>query len=290
MLYKMGVGYNTVEGREIARVVQNCIGTAAENESRRLAKSKGVFPNWNKSVFAATSDLRRNAALTNIPPTGTIAMMFDVSGGVEPYFALAYYYKNILGGEVQLQYVNKHLKAALIKSGVYSDALLAEIIKCGSLQKIDGIPEHIRKTFVTSMDISAEDHIRMQATFQARCDNAISKVRFTRYRCQPIHPKTINFPNSATREDITKGYITAWEQGCKGCTVYRDGSRMEQVLNLNDSKSPSVQESSSGDAGKTYKLAAPPASPSACASCAVEMRRTEGCLECPSCGISKCEA
>lgn len=276
MLYKMGVGYNTVEGREIARVVQNCIGTAAENESRRLAKSKGVFPNWGKSVFAATGDLRRNAALTNIPPTGTIAMMFDVSGGVEPYFALAYYYKNILGGEVQLQYVNKHLKAALIKSGVYSDALLEEIIKCGSLQKIAGIPEHIRKTFVTSMDISAEDHIRMQATFQARCDNAISK--------------TINFPNAATREDITKGYITAWEQGCKGCTVYRDGSRMEQVLNLNDSKPPSVQESSSGEAAKGDTVAVPPASPSACVSCAIEMRRTEGCLECPSCGTSKCEA
>lgn len=279
MLYKMGVGYNTVEGREVARAVQNCIGTAAENESRRLAKSKGVFPNWGKSVFAATGDLRRNAALTNIPPTGTIAMMFDVSGGVEPYFALAYYYKNILGGDVQLQYVNKHLKAALVKSGVYSDALLEEIIKCGSLQRVPGIPEHIRKTFVTSMDISAEDHILMQATFQARCDNAISK--------------TINFPNSATREDITKGYITAWEQGCKGCTVYRDGSRFEQVLNLNESKPPAAPESSSGQAvpaAGTAALGAPPASPSACVSCEVEMRRTEGCLECPSCGTSKCEA
>jgi len=125
-----------------------------------------------------------------------------------------------LGGNVQLSYVNKHLKQALEEADVYSEELMDKIIKKGTLQGIEEIPEWIRKTFVTSMDINAQDHILMQAAFQEHCDNAISK--------------TINFPNSATQEDIIEGYLYAWKHGCKGCTVYRDGSRFLQVLNLND--------------------------------------------------------
>lgn len=219
MLYKMRVAYDSPEGRAVATDVMRAIQAAAEQASEELAEEKGVFPNWGKSVFKDRGVKRRNAALTNIPPTGTISMMFDVSGGVEPYFALAYHYRAILDGKTRLQYVNKHLRRALEEAGVYSEALMEEVIACGSLQRCAGVPDAVKRVFVTSMDISPEDHTRMQAAFQAHCDNAISK--------------TINYPNSATRDDILRGYVRAWELGCKGCTAYRDGSRQLQVLNLN---------------------------------------------------------
>jgi ribonucleoside-diphosphate reductase alpha chain len=164
----------------------------------------------------------RNAALTNIAPTGTIAMMFDVSGGVEPYFALAYHYKAILGGKISLSYINKHLEKALKESNSYSDDIMEKIVKEGTLKNIEEIPDYLKKVFVTSMDISAQAHIKMQASFQKYCDNAISK--------------TINFENKATKEDVLDGYLLAWSLGCKGCTVYRDGSREIQILNLNKDK------------------------------------------------------
>lgn len=222
MLYQLRVGYDTCDGREIARSVMKCIDVTAHETSMRLGLEKGVFPNWSKSIYAQSKTLMRNAALTNIAPTGTIAMMFDVSGGVEPYFALAYNYQNVLGGNVDLCYFNKHLEAALKEAGCYTKEVLEQIRKRGTLQNIDSLPDWIKETFVTSMDISAEDHILMQAAMQENCDNAISK--------------TVNFPNSATREDIVEGYVTAWRHKCKGCTVYRDGSRTYQVLNLNDSE------------------------------------------------------
>jgi len=220
MLYQMNIGYHTPEGRTVAEQVMSVIQAAAHEISEELANEKGVFPNFEKSVYAARGVKRRNTALTTIAPTGTISMFFDVSGGIEPYFALAYHYAGILGGDVKLSYVNKHLEAALREAGLYTDELMERIIKTGSLQAIAEIPDHIKKTFVVAMDISAEDHIKMQAAFQKHTDNAISK--------------TINFPNSATKTDVLNGYLLAWRLGCKGCTVYRDGSREVQVLNLND--------------------------------------------------------
>jgi len=304
MLYQLNVGYGTAEGRKIAEDVMAFIQKSGHDMSVELGERKGVFPNWEHSVFKPTGVKRRNAAITNVPPTGTISMMFDVSGGVEPYFALAYYYKNILGGNVQLSYVNKHLKRALERSGVYTQEILDEIIKKGSLQHIKSLPEDLRRTFVTSMDITAEHHILMQAAFQKNCDNAISK--------------TINFPNSATREDILVGYITAWEHGCKGCTVYRDGSRFEQVLNLNDTKPaegapvaaapaetkpaeakpkeasekmiidvlPKAPEADAAAVGKKRRVYAK--NPEFCPDCKDTLVIQEGCCLCKSCGFSKC--
>lgn len=222
MLYRLRIPYNSTQGRDTARQVMSCIRKSAHEMSCFLGESKGAFKNWDKSIWKEKNVIRRNSALTNIAPTGTIAMMFNVSGGVEPYFALAYHYKNVLGGDVSLQYFNKHLEQALKEAGVFSKEIVDEIEKKGSLQNIEKIPESVRKVFVTSMDISADDHILMQAAMQENCDNAISK--------------TINFPNSATHEDIFRGYLLAWENKCKGCTVYRNGSRFLQVLNLNDDK------------------------------------------------------
>jgi ribonucleoside-diphosphate reductase alpha chain len=222
MLYQLKVPYDSEEGLKIAENVMGSIQETAHQTSMELAEEKESFPNWDKSIYAEKGVKMRNAALTNIAPTGTIAMMFDVSGGVEPYFALAYHYKAILGGKISLSYINKHLENALKEEGVHSDDIMEKIVKEGSLKNIEGITEKLKKVFVTSMDISAEDHINMQASFQKHCDNAISK--------------TINFPNEATKEDVLDGYLLAWKLGCKGCTAYRDGSRELQILNLNKDK------------------------------------------------------
>jgi len=264
LLIQLGVGYNTEAGLQAARHVMSVVNEVAHNASEDLAYEKGVFPNWSKSVYAARDRLQRNAAVTTVAPTGAIAMMFNVSGGLEPYFALAYHYKNILGGDVQLQYVNKHLAAALEKAGANTPEVMERVLQRGVLAGIAEIPEEVRRTFVTSMDVSAEAHTRMQAAFQEHCDNSISK--------------TINFPFTATQEDCARGYILAWKLGCKGCTVYRDGSRFQQVLNLNTT-----------EAGAAADAELAPAGGPTCPDCSWTLTRSEGCNLCAACGYSACD-
>ncbi|MBI5728368.1 MAG: hypothetical protein HY984_01285, partial [Candidatus Magasanikbacteria bacterium] len=226
MLYQLGIPYNSEEGFMTAERVMKIVNDAAHQESQDSAEQKGVFPNWEISIFGPKGQNRkqRNAALTTVAPTGSLSMFFDCASGVEPFFALAYY-KEVMGGD-QLPYFNSYLETELRKRGFYSDELLQDVLKTGTIQHRADLPEDLRRTFVTAMDISAEDHIRMQAAFQKYVDNSISK--------------TINFKNSATKEDVLRGYILMWELGCKGGTVYRDGSRNEQVLNLNSKKDEKV--------------------------------------------------
>ena len=243
MLYQMGVPYNSPEGFTTAQRVMKIVNDAAHDTSEELAKTNGTFPNWEKSIFGpqGSNRLQRNAALTTVAPTGSISMFFDCSSGVEPFFALAYKKENIMGGD-SLNYVNPYLTNALRARGLYTDELLEDVTRTGTIQHRTDLPEDLRRVFVTAMDISAEDHIRMQAAFQKHTDNSISK--------------TINFPNSASRDDVRAGYMLAWELGCKGGTVYRDGSRDEQVLNLNSRKSEvSSQKLGVGD-GATATAAA----------------------------------
>lgn len=221
MLYLLGIGYDTEEGFQLAETVMKAIQESSESMSEELAHEKGVFPNWEKSVFFAKGQKRRNAALTSVAPTGSIAMIVDVASGIEPYFALSFVKENIMGG-MRLFYNNKHLEKALRDRGIYSEELMAKIAKTGSLQNIPEIPEDMKKVFVVAMDISAESHIRMQAAFQKYVDNSISK--------------TVNFPNSATKKDVLNGYLLAWSLGCKGATVYRDGSREMQILSTHSTK------------------------------------------------------
>ena len=183
---------------------------------------------------------------------------------MEPYFALAYYYRGVLGASEhdktkRLYCVNKHLKKALTEEGYTGDALdtiMEQIIMRGTVRSLKSLPESIRRVFVTSMDCSAEDHSRMQAAFQEFCDNAISK--------------TINFPEEATEGDILQGYIEAWRHGCKGTTVYRNNCRTYQVLNLNQA------------------VAADPTAE--CPDCRASMANASGCQECSECGYSVCSA
>jgi ribonucleoside-diphosphate reductase alpha chain len=218
MLFAMNLAYDSEEGRKAATAAMKCIQETALDESQRLGLEKGSFPNFRKSKWTERPAMR-NAALTNVAPTGSVSMLFDVSSGIEPYFALAYKRQNCLDGQKMEPFVNKHLKAALATCGV-SERALEKVLQTGSVQGISEIPEEIRRVFVTSLDISASDHCKMQAAVQAFCCNAISK--------------TINFPQSASVEDVKEVFVTGWMSGIKGMTVYRNGSRESQVLVTNN--------------------------------------------------------
>lgn len=272
MLYQLRIPYNAAAGIEVAEKVMKTINEAAHEMSRELAKEKGVFPNHNVSVYKKKRIPMRNAALTNIAPTGSISMMFDVASGVEPYFALAYHKKGIIGGRYSLQYFNKYLEVELKEHGLFKPHIINHIIERGTLRDMKEIPADIKKIFVTAMDISAEDHIRMQAAFQKYTDNSISK--------------TINFPNTAAKDDILKGYILAWQLKCKGCTVYRDKSREFQILNLNDGRAQSakITEPTLSRREGTVR------EEKKCPNCGEEVEMKEGCKSCPACGWGVCEA
>lgn len=226
MLFLMGLPYNSEEGRKMAAEAMKVIQEAAIEASVALGEEKGSFANFDKSVWAGKVKTMRNASLTNVAPTGSTAMLLDVSSGVEPYFALAYRRESCLAGKME-PFVNKHLKKALVNAGCYTEEIMNKILSTGTLQGVDEVPEEIRRVFVTSLDISARDHILMQSGVQKYCCNAISK--------------TINFPKSATRDDVRTGFIEGYRQGCKGLTVYRNGSREYQVLETNAKNEEPVQ-------------------------------------------------
>jgi ribonucleoside-diphosphate reductase alpha chain len=221
MLIQMGISYSSEEAIKVAEDVMSFINDESKKASVELAKKRGVFPNFPGSIYDKKGGMKvRNATTTTIAPTGSISIIANSSGGIEPLFALCYW-RNVLDGE-KLVEVNPYFKKIAQKEGFYSDELIQEMAKHSSIQGMTEIPEHIRKIFVTAHDITPECHIRMQSVFQKYIDNAVSK--------------TVNFPNHATREDVENVYWLAYKLGCKGVTVYRDGSRSEQVLNTGESK------------------------------------------------------
>lgn len=228
MLFQLRIPYDSKEALQLAEKIAQYIRTIAIETSEKIAQKRGSFPNFNKSNFR-NGKPRRNATLTTIAPTGTIGIIANASGGIEPIFALAFLRKNILDGEEMFE-LNPYFKQALEEEGLYSKELLEEVISKGSLKNIKKIPERIKEVFVTAMDITPQMHVRMQSAFQKFVDNAVSK--------------TINLPNSATKEDVEKIYFLAYKLGCKGITIYRDGSRNQQVLNLssNDTSKKHFQQ------------------------------------------------
>lgn len=215
-LLALNIGYNTDEGVEAAERVMKFIQQEADVASEELAKTRGTFPAYKGSIYDKPGQITpRNGARTTIAPTGTIAMLADTSSGCEPLFALTYA-KNTIEGKRIFQ-TSQYFIEALKKNGIYSEELLEQIQdNRGSIQSIESIPTELKKTFVVAGDISPEWHLRIQAAFQKYVDNAISK--------------TINFGNDATIADVRNAYITAHESGCRGITIYRDGSREKQVL------------------------------------------------------------
>lgn len=224
LLLRLGIPYNSQEAIDLAGRVMSFILTEAKMTSFRLAKVKGVFPVFEKSVYAKGGEKMRfrNATLTTIAPTGTISIIGGpCSSGIEPIFAICYY-RNVMD-KTKLVEIDPVFEAVAKERGFYSSELMGKIADEGSIQNIPEIPEDIKRTFVTAHDISPEWHIKMQAEFQKYTDNAVSK--------------TINFSHAASEEDVRKAYMLAYQLGCKGITVYRDGSRDEQVLNVTKKES-----------------------------------------------------
>lgn len=216
MLIQMGVPYNSEEAVEVAQRLMRFIRDEARNESEKLAEERGVFPNWEGSIYARSNGKRklRNATLTTIAPTGTISIIAGASSGIEPLFAIAFS-RHVLGGEELIE-VSPLFERIAKERGFYTPELIKEIAAKGSLHEIAGVPGDIKRVFVTAHDITPEWHIRLQAAFQMYTDNAVSK--------------TVNFPHEATREQVAEAYNLAYDLGCKGVTIYRDGCRENQVL------------------------------------------------------------
>ncbi len=213
MLIQLGIPYNSDEASKLANEIMQFIQSESKRQSSELAGERGVFPNFEKSIYANGTPMR-NATTTTIAPTGTLSIIASCSSGIEPLFAVSFV-RNVLEG-TKLYEVNPVFEKIAKERGFWSKELIEQIAAHGTLQDIDEVPDDIKKVFTTAHDISPLDHIRMQAAFQKHIDNAVSK--------------TVNFSHDATVKEVEDVYMMAYGLGCKGVTVYRDGSRDEQVL------------------------------------------------------------
>ena len=233
MLLYLGIPYNSEEAVALADRLMKFVLGCGRRASAELAKTRGAFPLFEQSIYKDGPPLR-NATVTTIAPTGTLSIIAGVSSGIEPVFSYVYI-RNVMDGTEMLE-VNPVLEEVLKKRELYSDELMRRIAEEGTIAHFEEIPEDIRRVFVSAHDISPSYHIKMQAAFQNHTDNAVSK--------------TVNFPNSATVEEVAEVYKLAYRLGCKGVTIYRDGSRDSQVLNLASKKSgddeKAEEENSSG--------------------------------------------
>jgi ribonucleoside-diphosphate reductase alpha chain len=221
----------------------------AHAESQALARTRGPFPGWPTSAPAVAGlPPRRNATVTTIAPTGTLSVIAGCSSGIEPLFAVAYVRHAL--GDVELPEENQMLAERLRAAG--AEGAEAAIQATGRARGVAGVPADIQRLFATSHDVAPEDHVRMQAAFQRHTDNGVSK--------------TVNLPREATVEEVARAFTLAHELGCKGITVYRDGSREGQVLTAGVARN--------GDA---------------CPQCGAPMARSGGCFTCRACGYATCE-
>lgn len=228
MLYQLKIPYNSDEGVALGQKIMKFIDEHGKEESRQLAKQRGAFPLFEKSTLKDEQPIR-NATITTIAPTGTISIICNTSSGIEPIFALSYI-RNVMDNDHLIE-THPYFEQVLKDRGLYSKELMEKIANSGSLHDISEIPEDLKEIFVTSHDVSPEYHIKMQAAFQEYTDNAVSK--------------TVNFKNEATKEEVRQVYDLAFDLGCKGVTIYRDGSRDSQVLNIgkvNDNNEPAEQK------------------------------------------------
>lgn len=216
MLYELRVPYDSEEALSLADRLMAFVEERAHAESRELARERGAFPNWKQSTFAARGIPMRNAAVTTIAPTGTISLLAGTSSGIEPRFALVAL-RTLLAGSKMLE-TAPAFERALRERALDTEAILAEVARTGSVRGIARVPEDLRRVFATALDIEPSWHVRMQAAFQRHTDSAVSK--------------TVNLPAGCSAADVRKVFVLAHSLGVKGVTVYRYGSRGEQVLSL----------------------------------------------------------
>jgi ribonucleoside-diphosphate reductase alpha chain len=257
MLIQLGIPYDSEEAVRTAEEVMAFIQKEARAASEALAGERGAFPNFEKSIYAGGPELR-NATVTTIAPTGTLCIIAGCSSGIEPVFAVSYIRRAL--GDREFVMTNPYFEEVAREMGFYSEDLMKRIAEEGTLGGIEDIPEDVKRLFVTAHEVPPEYHVGIQAAFQRHTDNAVSK--------------TVNFPKDATPKDIKKVFLSAYDMGCKGITVYRDGSKEEQVLRVGKEESrrkpkrPAVE---------------------ACPECGTQsFVRETGCSYCRECGYSRC--
>ncbi|MHA1894445.1 MAG: adenosylcobalamin-dependent ribonucleoside-diphosphate reductase [Candidatus Helarchaeota archaeon] len=255
-LSQLKIPYDSEDGIKTARYIMEIVSTEANKKSIELAESRKPFPNYEKSIYHGTGTKYRNATRTSCAPTGTISLIANCSSGIEPIFAIAYT-RHVL--DSIFYDINPIFKEIAREEKIYSEDLVKEIAKTGSIQSIPEISDSLKKIFRTSLEISPEYHVKMQAAFQEFTDNSISK--------------TINFAQNASFEDIKEAIFLAYELGCKGITIYRYGSRTGQVLKM----------------GRDEKIAKEKKEIQRCPRCNMTLERLISCTICRNCGYGTCE-
>ena len=219
MLCLMGVKYDSKEALKLGEKLMKFINDESHKASVEIGKKRGSFPNFKGSLWDKKgSKYMRNATTTTIAPTGTISIIAGASSGIEPLFAVTFV-RNVLEG-TRLFEANWVFEQIAREQGFWSEELMHDIAKTGKVGDMAEVPDAVRKVFRTALEIDSEWHVQMQAVFQKHCDNAVSK--------------TINFPIDATVDDVRKAYDMAYKLKCKGITIYRYGSKPEQVLTIGE--------------------------------------------------------
>lgn len=270
MLFKLKVAYNSDRALNLAEKVMKFINENGHEMSEELAVQRGPFPNWINSIYAEKDSPSfaerpsttaygsgrpiRNSTVTTIAPTGTISIIGDCSSGIEPVFALAYIHKAKAAGDQYrtLTIANQTFTEIAKREGFYTDDLAQKVMDNGSVKGLSEVPQEWQDVFITAPEIDPVTHVKMQSAFQKYTDNGVSK--------------TINLPNSATQDDVRTAYMMAYETGCDGITIYRDGSKSVQVLNvsssLNKAQAAPLEEAPVAERpmilrGRTYKVSTP---------------------------------
>jgi ribonucleoside-diphosphate reductase alpha chain len=251
LLFELGISYDSDEALSLGEEVMRFVQEKGHDESAGLAEERGPFPNWSRSIYRDERPLR-NSTVTTIAPTGTISILANCSSGIEPVFALAF--SHIVGNR-HLTFVNPIFERVAKIRGFSSEELMRAVAERGTAHGLAGVPEEVQRVFITAHEVATEWHVRMQAAFQKYTDNGVSK--------------TINLPHSATEEDVAKAYLLAYELGCIGITVFRDGCKGDQVLHVGTGKKEKASDepAEQGGAGieprpevlpgKTYRIATP---------------------------------
>jgi ribonucleoside-diphosphate reductase alpha chain len=273
LLIELGIPYNSKEATDLADEIMGFISAEALEASRALAQKRGPFPRWyQENIYQETEwPPQRNATVTTVAPTGTISLIADCSSGIEPIYSVAYFRRSF--ESERMLFVHPLFEQFARRHGFHSEKLIDRIATTGSLAQIAEVPETARQLFVTTHEIAPQWHIEMQAAFQVHIDAAVSK--------------TINFPHSSTIDDVREAYLLAYERGCKGLTIYRDGSREAQVLSTPVPVSDGGDPLAAASQTEMTSLGNQRLAANLCPECASVLQHNGGCLYC-TCGYSVC--